>query len=193
MGKYLFCLLLLLSTSGLWGQAEIDYTPLAERLAEYGRQTMSWNTEALLDLTDPQLFEIVDREMMASQLAGLRSDHNMEVSFSDFTVDDIGRIVKDYDDAYAPVNIHHRITFRMLSPAYKSEDFMRRMQRMLEKNYGSVTVDASTFTIKVVVKKSMFAIQRGAKALWCFVEYRPENAALMDLLVPPVVREQFKK
>lgn len=189
----MFAILLLLITSGLWAQAEMDYTPLAERLAEYGRETMSWNTKALLDLTDPQLFEIVDRDMMASQLAGLRSDHNMEVSFSDFTVDDIGRIVKDFDDAYAPVKIHHRITFRMLSPEYKSRDFILRMQRMLEKSYGSVKVDAGTSTIEVIVKKSMFAIQRGTMAPWCFVEYRPENEALMDLLVPPVVREQFKK
>jgi len=185
--------LLLLSTSGLWGQAEVDYTPLAERLAEYGRQTMSWNTEALLDLTDPQLFEIVDREMMANQLEGLRSDQDMEVSFTNFTVDEIGSMVEYYDDTFVSLRIHHGITFRMLSPKYQAEPFMYRMKRMLQKNYGSVVIDAWDSTIKVIVKKSMFAIKRGATGPWCFVEYRPENAALMDLVVPPVVREQFKK
>ena len=185
--------MLIFTASGLRAQTDTDYTMLAERLAEYGRETMDWNTEALLNLTDPQLFEIVDRETMANQLAGLRSDHNMEVSFTNFTVDEIGSMVEYYDEAFVPVNIHHGITFRMLSPKYQEEPFMYRMKRMLQKNYGSVVIDEWDSTIKVIVKKSMFAIKRGDGAPWCFVEYRPENAALMDLLVPPVVREQFKK
>jgi len=191
LNKFALILLLFLAGSGLQAQSETDYTPLAERLAEYGRQTMSWNTEALLNLTDPQLFEIVDREMMSRQMAGLRSDENMEISFSDFTVDQIGAVVKDFKDAYAPVDIHHRITFRMLSPEYRAPAFVSRMQRMLEKSYGSVRVDHDNDVIDVVVKKSMFAIRRGTGANWHFVEYRPENEALMDLLVPPAIREQL--
>ena len=185
--------MLLLAAAGLFGQAGTDFTPLAERLAEYGRQTMQWNPEALLDLTDPQLFEIVDREVMAKQMAGLRSDENMEVVFSDFTVDHIGSIVHDFSDAYAPVDIHHRITFRMLSPGYLAPDVLLRMKRMLEKKYGKVVTHQKKGIIEVVVKKSMFAIRRGENAPWCFVEYRPENTALMDLLVPPVVREKIEK
>lgn len=182
-----------LASAAVFAQGKVDYSPLAERLAEYGRHTMDWNTEGLLDLTDPQLFEIVDREVMASQLNGLRSDENMEVAFTDFTVDRIGEMIIDFEDAYASVSIHHRITFRMISAEYRNPDFMLRMQRMLEKNYGEVRTDRAAATIEVTVNKSMFAIRRGTKANWCFVEYRPENAALMDLLVPPTVREQFKQ
>lgn len=173
-------------------QADEDYTPIAERLADYARLTMDWEIDSLLDLTDPELFEVIPRAAMRAQLAGLNSDEDMEVVFKDFTIDNIGEIVNYHEDGFAPIKCHHRIEFRMLSAKYRATDFQGRMVRMLQKSYGNDKVkhDPARGIITVAVVKSMFAIRRGKAADWCFVEYRPENAALMDLLLPPVVREQ---
>lgn len=191
MRFFLFFLLSVL-TAGLPAQADDDYTPIAERLADYARLTMDWEIDSLLDLTDPELFEVIPREAMRAQLAGLSSDENMEVNFKDFTIDDIGEIVNYHEDGFAPIKCHHRIEFRMLSDRYQAKEFQSRMVRMLQKSYGSGQVkhDTERGIITVSVVKSMLAIRRGKAANWCFVEYRPENAALMDLLLPPVVREQ---
>ncbi len=167
-----------------------DYTPLAERLAQYARLSMDLKVDSLLDLTDPQLFEIVPREAVRSQLAGFVSDVNLSVKIKDFIIDEIGEIVVHHQDAYAPVKCHHRFEFRLESEAYRTPELQQRIVRMLRKRYGTdnVKVELPEQMIYVYVEKSMFAIRRGAKAQWYFVEYRPENAALLDLLLPPPVR-----
>lgn len=178
--------------TALPAQAAADYTPIAERLADYARLTMDWEIDSLLDLTDPELFEVIPRDAMRAQLEGLSSDENMEVVFKDFTIDQIGEIVNYHEDGFAPIECHHRIEFRMLSAKYLDKKFQAEMVRMLQSNYGAERIkhDAERGIITVAVVKSMFAIRRGKAADWCFVEYRPENAVLMDLLLPPVVREQ---
>lgn len=190
--RFFFCFLLLFAAPNLSAQTADDYTPIAERLAAYARQTMDWEIDSLLDLTDPELFEVIPRQAMRAQLAGLSSDEDMEVTFKDFTIDDIGEIVNYREDGFAPIKCHHRIEFRMRSDKCRAKDFQDRMARMLQKSYGKDRVrhnpEQGLITVNVV--KSMFAIRRGKAAKWCFVEYRPENAALMDLLLPPVVREQ---
>lgn len=162
---------------------------MANRLAEYGRQTMAWNVEGLLDLTDPQLFEIVPREVLVHQFNNLQSDENITIKVTDFTVDRIGEIVSSRGVDYAPVDFHHGITFRLVSATYCEPDNFQRVVRMLEKNYGKVSVDRATNVLKVTTHKSMFAIRRKEKGPWYFVEYRPQNASMIDLLVPAVVRE----
>lgn len=147
--------------------------------------------EGLLGFTDPELFEIVPKEVLRQQLAGLRSDENMQVVFSDFTVDNIGEIVSRDGVDYAPITFHHQLTFRMKSPEYRKAAVLHRLARMMEKSYGKAVVDEAAARVMLTARKSMFAIRRGAKKNWYFVEYRPENSAMVDLLVPPVVREQF--
>jgi hypothetical protein len=190
--RFLILLLSLFSSLAIIAQETIDYTPLANRLADYGRLTMSWDIDGLLDLTDPQLFDFFPRETLRQQMSGLASDENMEVTLHDFTVDRIGEAISQDQETFAPVDCHHGITFRMKSAEYQADSFFTRMTRMLEKSYGNVQVDLANHTIEVSVPKSMFAILRDHKNSWCFVEYRSENAALMDLLVPPAVRERLK-
>ncbi len=185
----LFCLFSGLSLSA---QTQIDYTPLANRLAEYGQLTMAWDINGLLNMTVPELFEYIPQKMLREQMEGLRSDDNMEIVFSGFTVDEIGEAVLEFDAAYVPVKCHHSITFKLLSPEFRNADFSGRMVRMLEKTYPQVTFDPANYAISVYVDKPMFAIRSSENGTWNFVEYRSENAALMDLLVPPAVREQFK-
>jgi hypothetical protein len=116
----------------------------------------------------------------------------MEVSFHNFTVDRIGEAVTLRGRAFVPVTCHHNITFTLKSAAYQDAAFADRMVRMLEKSYPQVDFDPNHHAIEVMVTKSMFAIRSSETENWFFVEYRPENAALMDLLIPPSVREQLK-
>lgn len=189
----LFALLLCIFASvSLAAQPKIDYTPLANRLAEYGQLTMAWDIDGLLKMTVPALFEYIPEDLLREQMEGLLSDENMEVTVSAFTVDEIGEAVLQFGAAYVRIKCHHHITFQLRSPAYRAPDFVDRMIRMLEKSYPEVTYDPANHAIKVYVLKPMFAIRASEEAAWNFVEYRPENAALMDLLVPPTVREQLK-
>jgi hypothetical protein len=176
--------------TALSAQEEVDYSPLVDRLAQYARLTMNWEVDSLLDLTDPQLFEIVPREAVRNQLAGLSSDENLGVKFGEFTIDEIGEIVYYHDEAYSPIKCHQKIVFTLLSDKYKTPEFRHRMLRMLQKSHGSGSVryNEAAQIISVVAEKSLFAIRRGKAATWNFVEYRPENAALLDLLLPPAVR-----
>ncbi len=186
------CLIIFLLLAGTLvnAQSTPDYTPLAERLARYARLSMDWKIDSLLDLTDPQLFEIVPREAVWKQLTGFMSDENMSVIVKNFTIDEIGEIVGHHQDAYAPVKCHHQFEFHLESAEYREPAAQQRIVRMLRKRYGTENVRVSTpdHLIYVHVEKSMFAIRRGAAAQWYFVEYRPENAALLDLLLPPPVR-----
>jgi hypothetical protein len=168
----------------------VDYSPLVDRLAQYARLTMNWEVDSLLDLTDPQLFEIVPREAVRNQLAGLSSDENLGVKFGEFTIDEIGEIVYYHDEAYSPIKCHQKIVFTLLSDKYKAPEFRQRMLRMLQKRHGSGSVryNEAAQIISVVAEKSLFAIRRDKAATWYFIEYRPENAALLDLLLPPAVR-----
>jgi hypothetical protein len=174
----------------LSAQETVDYSPLADRLAQYARLTMNWEIDSLLDLTDPQLFEIVPREAVRSQLAGLTSDEDLRVKFGDFTIDEIGEIVTYQGESYSPIKCHQKIVFTLLSAKYKTPEFRDRMLRMLQKSHGSGSVryDEKMQSITVVAGKWLFAIRRGKAATWHFVEYRPDNAALLDLLLPPAVR-----
>jgi len=176
----------------LTAQSPVDYSPLAERLADYGQLTMAWDINGLLDMTAPGLFEIVPRATIREQMTGLQSDENMEVTFHDFIVDRIGEAVTLDGEAYVPISCHHGITFELKSERYRAPDFARRIVRMLEKSYHDVSFDDANHRIDVHVPKSMYAIRPGPASDWYFVEYRPENAALMDLLVPPAVREQLR-
>ncbi|MEO0732930.1 MAG: hypothetical protein AAFZ52_08850 [Bacteroidota bacterium] len=191
--RLLFFLAGLLWLTWLPAQATDPYAAIADRLAEYGRLTMDWNLEALLDLTDPELFEFVPRAVIYDQLAGLSSDENMDVQFADFTVDRIGELISHDGVDYVPVDFHHEMRFTMKSAAYQEPQVLQRMARMLEKSYGQVTVDEAQTSVRLTARKSMFAIRRAPTDAWYFVEFRPENSAMIDLLVPPVVREQFKK
>lgn len=190
--RLLVLFLVFFGGNSLSAQAEIDYTPLANRLADYGRLTMSWDIDGLLDMTVPELFEFVPQEVLRKQMEGLRSDEDMEVRLHNFTVDRIGEAVTQRGRTFVPITCHHNITFTLKSAAYRDAAFADRMLRMLEKSYPQVDFDPNNHAIEVMVNKSMFAIRSSAKEDWFFVEYRPENAALMDLLVPPSVREQLK-
>lgn len=183
----------LLITNGLFGQREDGYQEVARRLADYGRLTMEWKVDSMLAFIDPELFEIVPRSVMRNQLVGRNEDGNVDVSFRSFTVDEIGAMVSDGDVVYVPINIHHEMILRLLSPAYQEEEVCGRMQRMLEKRHGAsnVTYDTLRKTFFVQRHKRMFGIRRSPNALWYFVEYQPENVALLDLLVPPPVREKL--
>jgi hypothetical protein len=188
--RYPLIFLLVLLGTTLSAQEDVDYNPLADRLAQYARLTMNWEVDSLLDLTDPQLFEVVPREAVRNQLAGLNSDKDLRIKFGAFTIDDSGEIVTYHDEAYSPIKCHQKVTFTLLSNQYKAPEFRERMLRMLRKSHGSENVryNAAAQTILVVAEKSLFAIRRGKAATWYFVEYRPENAALLDLLLPPAVR-----
>jgi hypothetical protein len=188
--RHSFIFLLVLLGTALSAQEEVDYSPLTDRLAQYARLTMNWEVDSLLDLTDPQLFEIVPREAVRNQLAGLSSDKDLSVKFGAFTIDEIGEIVTYRDEAYSPIRCHQDILFTLLSEKYKTPAFRQRMLRMLQKSHGSGSVryNEKAQTISVVAEKSLFAIRRGKAADWYLVEYRPENAALLDLLLPPAVR-----
>ncbi|MEL7163652.1 MAG: hypothetical protein AAFN92_23035, partial [Bacteroidota bacterium] len=111
----LICFLWLTALTALTAQAPDPYSVIADRLAEYGRLTMEWNLDALLDLTDPELFEIVPRAVMRDQLSGLSSDENMEVRFADFTVDRIGELIAYDGIDYVPIDFHHGMCFTMKS------------------------------------------------------------------------------
>ncbi|MFK8164704.1 MAG: hypothetical protein AB8H12_19820 [Lewinella sp.] len=188
--RYTLSSLFLLLSLTLPAQDTMDYSPLADRLAKYARLTMDWEVDSLLDLTDPQLFEIVPREAVRSQMAGLSSDEDLQVEFGEFTIDEIGEIVTHQTDAYSPIKCHQKIVSTLLSEKYKTPEFRQRMLRMLQKSHGtgSVRYNETTQSFSVVAEKSLFAIRRGKAAAWNFVEYRPENAALLDLLLPPAVR-----
>lgn len=190
--RFFALLFVLFAGTSLAAQGDIDYTPLANRLATYGRLTMAWDIDGLLGMTVPDLFEFLPQDVLRQQMEGLRSDENMEVTFHNFTIDRIGEAVTQGQRAFVPVECHHNITFRLKSDAYRAPDFAARMVRMLEKSYPQVVFDPQNHAIEVMVDKSMFAIRASEKTDWYFVEYRPENAALMDLLVPPSVREQLK-
>lgn len=190
--RRLLSLICFLWLTALTAQAPDPYSVIADRLAEYGRLTMEWNLDALLDLTDPELFEIVPRAVMRDQLSGLSSDENMEVRFADFTVDRIGELIAYDGIDYVPIDFHHGMCFTMKSADYRKPEVVARMARMLEKSYGRVSVDTAAASVRLTARKSMFAIRRNPTADWYFVEYRAENSAMIDLLVPPVVREQFK-
>lgn len=189
--RHFFLTAFLLFSLMLSAQQADTYSLIANRLAEYGRLTMDADLDGLLELTDPELFEIVPREVLRQQLAGLRSDEKMQVVFSDFTVDNINELVSRDGIDYVPITFHHQLTFRMISPDYCKPEVLHRLARMMEKSYGKAIVDEAAATVELTARKSMFAIRRGAKKNWYFVEYRPENSAMVDLLVPPVVREQF--
>lgn len=190
--RILFSCLCVLQSLFLFAQPAVDYAPLTDRLAEYGQLTMKGNVDGLLDLTCPELFEIVPRSLLRDQMSGLQSDENMAVIVHDFTVDHIGESITDQGTTYIPVACHHGITFVLRSEAYRSADFSDRLVRMLEKTYADVRFNTADFQIEVAAPKAMFAIRHAADGKWFFVEYRLENAALMDLLVPPVVREQLR-
>jgi|GEM_PF-2926155 len=187
--------LLVVVASGLSAQATPDHSPLAGRLADYARLTMNWEIDSLLDLTDPELFEIVPRTAVRTQLAGLSSDDNIAITFRDFTIDNVGEIVNYQEDGFAPVSCHYGIEFRLLSEDYRAENFQRRMVRMLQKRHGNDQVyhDSQRHVITVAAVKSLYAIRRGLDAKWCFVEYRRENVGLMDLLLPPAVRDRLRE
>jgi succinate dehydrogenase flavin-adding protein (antitoxin of CptAB toxin-antitoxin module) len=186
--KLLFYLLLL-ATSSLPAQ-DAAYTAIADRLATYAQRAMAWDVEGLLDLTDPELFEVISRDDMARQWRGLRSDENLLIEVRNFVIDEIGEIVTYHGEAFSPVSCHHQIVFTPRTAAYRTPEFRSRLRGMLEKNYGPGSVRLSTVDhqLIVLVKKSMFAVRRGSRAQWYFIEYRPENAVLLDLLLPPVVR-----
>lgn len=188
--RHPFIFLLVLFSTALSAQKTFDYTPLTDRLAQYARLTMNWEVDSLLDLTDPQLFEIVPREAVRNQLTGLSSDKDLSVKFGAFTIDEIGEVVTYHDEAYSPIKCHQKIVFTLLSEKYKSLEYRQRMLRMLQKSHGSGSVryNEEAQSITVIAEKSLFAIRRGRSADWYFVEYRPENAALLDLLLPPAVR-----
>lgn len=189
--RILISSLCVLAGLAISAQDTINYTPLADRLADYGQLTVAWDIDGLLDFTAPGLLEIVPRAALREQMTGLQSDDDMTVTFHDFFVDRIGEAVTLRGESFAPVTCHHGITFELKSDAYRAPVFAARMVRMLEKSYGDVRYDAATHRIDVRVEKTMYAIRRTPSAEWFFVEYRPENAGLMDLLIPPAVREQL--
>lgn len=190
--RILFFCLCALSTLALPAQITVDYAPIADRLADYGKLTMAWDIDGLLDLTDPALLDVVPRSALREQMTGLQSDDDMAVTFHDFLVDRIGEAVSLRGETFVPLECHHGITFELKSVAYRDPDFAARMVRMLEKSYPDVHFDKANHRIDVRVTKAMFAIRRSPAADWYFVEYRPENVALMDLLVPAAVRDMLK-
>jgi hypothetical protein len=186
-------LLMLLFSPVLPGQRVDCYQEVARRLADYGRLTMEWKVDSMLEFTDPQLFEVVPRSVMREQLMGLNADGNIDVRFRSFTVDQIGALIPDEDVVYVPIKIHHEMIMRLLSISYQGEDMRNRLQRMLEKRHGpnNVRYDASRKAFFVQQHKRIFGVRRGPDAPWYFVEYQPENVALLELLVPPPVREKL--
>lgn len=151
---------------------------------------MHQEIDSLLELTDPDLFDVVPKAAVRQQLASLGSDENMRITFENFTFDHIGEVVTYRQENFAPVSCHQRIVYHLLSAEYRAPEVRDRMVRMLEKRHGFANVSVSTarHTISVTAEKSLFAIRRGPGTLWNFIEYRPENAAILDLLLPPVVR-----
>ena len=184
---------MLLFAGGLQAQQEDCYQEVASRLADYGRLTMEWKVDSIMEFIDPQLFEIVPRSVMRDQLMGLNADGNIDVRFRSFTVDQIGKLVPDEEVVYIPINIHHEMVMRLLSPAYQGEEMRGRMQRMLEKRHGAnnVKYDAVRKTFFVQQHKRIFGIRRTLSAPFYFLEYQPENVALLDLLMPPPIREKL--
>lgn len=189
MRKLLFLFAFLL-VAALPAQDSTAYAAIADRLATYAKRSMAWDVDGLLDLTDPELFEVIPRESMHRRLSGLRSDENMTVTVSDFTIDDIGEMVPYGKEAFVPITCHHRMSVTLNTAPYREKSFRDRLTRMLQKSHGSGKVRSgeAPHTLIVEVNKSMFAVRRGTTANWYFIEYRPDNAALLDLLLPPVVR-----
>lgn len=187
--RKLFFFLLILAATSLTAQ-DAAYSAIADRLATYARCAMARNVEGMLDLTDPELFEVVPRPAMARQLHAFQSDENMAIEVRNFAIDEIGEIVTYHGEAFAPVSCHHQIVFKPLTAAYRTPEARSRLKKMLEKNFGagSVRQTGADQPLTVLVKKSMFAVRRASQGEWYFIEYRPDNAALLDLLLPPVVR-----
>lgn len=151
---------------------------------------MQQQVDSLLELTDPELFEVIPKAAVRSQLSGLAANENFRVVIDGFTFDRIGEVVSYRQQSFAPVSCHQHIVFYLLSPEFRSPQAKARMVRTLEKKHGAANVYAAAgaHTISVTAEKSLFAIRRSPQAPWKFIEYRAENAAILDLLLPPAVR-----
>lgn len=179
-------------THGLGAQTTTAYTQLAERLRAYGQKTMDWDIEGMLDMTVPELFSYVPREVLRTQMNSLRSDENMTVHFKDFTAGKIGPVVQYQSKSFAPITCRYRVVFELHSPEYRAPPFVEQMLQMLRQSYGNARYLSDRMVIVTETDKKMYAIRPADTAVWYFAEYRIDNAVLMDLLVPPVVREQME-
>lgn len=170
-------------------QDSLDYTPLAERLADYARLAMARDVDGLLDLTDPALFEVIPRRFLRDHLTVAAADDRLSVRVTDYTIDSIGKLIDHEGATYAPVRCHHRLTYRLLQ---SDAELRRRLARMLEKRYGPASRRPSDHPAELAaeVATALLAVRRGTGD-WYFVEYRPENGALLDLVLPEAVRERM--
>lgn len=189
--RNLLFLLLLSAATGLSAQDPTDYSALSDRLADYARRSMDQDVPGLLDLTDPALFEVLPRELLAERLTAHSGDSPFTIRVTDYAIDHLGESI-DYDGVrYAPVNCHHQLTYVLEPAAYADANLRHRLVRMLEKRHGAgrVTTSAATRTITATVATTLLAVRRG-EAPWYFFEYRSDNVGLLDLILPAVVLER---
>lgn len=189
--KYYHLVLLLALFGAGHAYAQTTPAPLDERLADYLRLARTGQVDSLLDMTDPELFAVVPREQLRAGLAGTTADGDLSVRIAEFAVDDVAAPVGYRRDTFVTVAAHVWLVFELRAPAYRTPGVRDRVRRMLEKTYGPARVrQTGEFELRALVDKSLLAIRRGAGRPWFFVEYGTADAAVLDLLVPPAVRER---
>lgn len=164
---------------------------LDERLDAYARATENNCPDELLACLDPELFDYVPRQLLAAQLEAQRTTKDVEVTVTDFTVDQIGKKITEAGTAYVPVRCHHDLNFRLRTAAARNAEAFAGLTEVFTERYGAaaVSTDAEDFVITVRVRKQLYAIDRGEG--YHFIEHTPGAAGVLDLLVPLSVRERL--
>ena len=177
--------------AALPAQPATDYADLADRLGRYARTAMDQDAPGLLDLTDPALFEIIPRELLQQQYAALSSTDRIRFEVKNYVVEEIGAVVHHGDTDYAPVRCRHQLICQPVAADFDNPNTRHRLLRLLQKNFGSdnVRTDEQRGLLLAEVEKTLFAIRRGDND-WYFFEYRNDTAGLLDLVLPPAVRER---
>ena len=191
--KLFFCLALCLASFLLSAQSA-DRPELRQRLDDYGRLTEALKIDSILDYMDPQLFELVPREMLAQQFEAVLDSSEMLITLGGFEYGDFGESVTTGAGEFLLVPYRGRIHMELRAEELRDSSAVAAMFSMMTASYGAdkVDYDEAAYRFDIQLDKQLVAIRRPGATLWYFIEYQPQLGEMMEPILPREVRKALK-
>lgn len=165
---------------------------LTERLKMVLKVTQEMDTEKILDLSYPKLFDIVPRETMAEAITGMYSNEAMTITLDSLQTKTIFPIFKSGEGQYAKISYSMimRMKFTETIDSAEVAEMLPEMEADFGK--GNIRFDAASNTVIVKNHSELVAIKDQFAKEWCFVNYEAESE-LTPLLFSNEVVQKLKE
>lgn len=192
--KRIFFFFIVLFPLFLQAQTTWDKVGIQQMMEAYGITMEELDIKSSLDYILPKLFEIVPREAMEENFEEMLEDTTSNISFQDYEVNRVSKIIKKGGVYYARVNYQYILNMKIPS-GIESETMDRGkfMTKMLEMRYGAGNViyddEIDSFAIKV--KTSVFAIGDPEIGSWKMIENKDSAEELLLMIIPKKVYKKL--